>query len=362
MNNNLNSEISNNLMNNINNVNYFQSFEQILPMFFMILMGLVMLIYVILDGYDLGIGILLSKKEIRKNHANPMIASIAPFWDANETWLVLGVGILLTCFPSAHGIILGELYLPVAVMLLGLIIRGAAFDFRVKARAAWRNLWDLGFSMGSILATAAQGWMLGAYILGFQKDLPFYLPFCALIAVCVIACYRLLGACWLILKSRDEVQKKAIVWAKQSVIWMGLGIAAISIATPLISPMVLNKWLKNIVLLAPIPIFTMILLLLLYQQLSIMQKIMQKNDALTSFQEGTPFLLVVLILMLAFYGLAYSLFPYIVPFRMDVWQAATSFEALKMIFYGTIIVVPVIMLYTIFSYIIFKGKLTQLYS
>ena len=136
-----------------------------LPVVFLLLMGLAMLIYVVLDGYDLGVGILLrSATDAQKD---TMIASIGPFWDANETWLVLGIGILLTAFPKAHGVVLTELYLPVALMLIGLILRGVAFDFRVKAQAARKPMWDRAFFAGSTLAAASQGWMLGRYVSGF---------------------------------------------------------------------------------------------------------------------------------------------------------------------------------------------------
>lgn len=336
---------------------------QNLPIVFMLIMGLSMLIYVILDGYDLGIGILLNSKVNRQKHGNLMIATIAPFWDANETWLVLGVGILLTCFPGAHGVILGQLYLPTAIMLLGLTLRGAAFDFRVKAKSEWQGLWDMAFSWGSFIAAGAQGWMLGAYILGFDSNQPYYHYFCVLIAVCLIFTYRLLGACWLIIKSVEEVQAKAIVWAKQSVIWLALGILAISLATPLISQQVFNKWfsMPNFILLLPIPFFTIILLGLLLLQLKQLQSQIKLGLQLKSLQEILPFLLSIAILILAFYGLAYSIFPYIVPFKIDIWQAASSLEALKMIFYGAGIVVPMILAYTIYSYRIFKGKMTEIY-
>jgi cytochrome bd ubiquinol oxidase subunit II len=360
-----------NQINQINHINpqtlintpWMDLLFQNLPIIFMMIMGLSMLIYVILDGYDLGIGILLKSKKTRQAHGDLMIATIAPFWDANETWLVLGVGILLTCFPQAHGVILSQLYLPTAIMLLGLILRGAAFDFRVKAKSQWRNLWDAAFSGGSFIASGAQGWMLGAYILGFDHTQGYYYYFCALISICLIFTYRLLGACWLIIKSVDDVQQKAIVWARQSVIWLALGILAISLATPMISQQVFDKWfsLPNFILLLPIPFLTIILLALLIFQLTQAQNQIKLGIKLKKSQEVLPFMLSILVLMLAFYGLAYSIFPYIVPFKMDIWQAAASQEALEMIFYGAAIVVPMILAYTIYSYSIFKGKMTEIY-
>ena len=176
-----------------------------LPVVFMGLMGLAMLAYVVLDGYDLGVGVLL--RRATPDQRNTMIASIGPFWDANETWLVLGVGLLLVAFPAAHGIILGALYLPVALMLVALMLRGVAFELRAKAAPSARPRWDLAFHGGSLLASLAQGYMLGHYIVGFDPS-PAGYGFALLIAPCLTAGYTLLGACWLILKTEGALHDK----------------------------------------------------------------------------------------------------------------------------------------------------------
>jgi cytochrome d ubiquinol oxidase subunit II len=151
------------------------SFDEALPLIFMALMGVSMLIYVVSDGYDLGVGMLMHRATPQEKDV--LIASIGPFWDANETWLVLGIGILLVAFPKAHGLVLGELYLPVALMLISLILRSVAFDFRVKAHAARSRYWDRLFFAGSMLASVAQGWMLGRYISGFGGwNYPLFAP------------------------------------------------------------------------------------------------------------------------------------------------------------------------------------------
>ena len=181
-----------------------------LPEIFLALMGLAMLAYVVLDGFDLGVGILLPGGDDAQK--DTMIASIGPFWDANETWLVLGVGILLIAFPMAHGVILSSLYLPVTIMLIALILRGVAFDFRVKARAKHKHLWDRSFFAGSALAALSQGFMLGAYILGFEWSVANF-AFASLIGVCLLAGYALLGATWLLMKAEGELQRKAVRWA-----------------------------------------------------------------------------------------------------------------------------------------------------
>ena len=184
-----------------------------LPLAFMLVMGLAILAYVILDGFDLGVGLLLQLGN-DDGQKDTMIASIGPFWDANETWLVLGIGILLVAFPAAHGIMLGALYLPVALMLIGLTLRGVAFDFRVKAKDEHKATWDFAFFAGSLLASLAQGYMLGRVVTGFTENLWSYL-FACLIGLCMASSYTLLGSTWLIIKTTDELQRFAIAWAKR---------------------------------------------------------------------------------------------------------------------------------------------------
>ena len=174
------------------------SFDHALPIIFMALMGVAMLLYVMLDGYDLGVGMLMPRATASQQ--DTMVASIGPFWDANETWLVLGVGILLIAFPKAHGMVLTALYLPVALMLVGLTLRGVAFDFRAKAQDHHKHLWNHAFFAGSALAAAAQGWMLGHYVTGLNEGWTYH-AFAATIAVALPCAYVLMGACWLILKT-----------------------------------------------------------------------------------------------------------------------------------------------------------------
>src|SRR4051812_19137475 len=215
------------------------SFDQWLPVIFMAIMGLAMLAYVVLDGYDLGVGLLLPRGD--DDQKDMMIASIGPFWDANETWLVLGVGVLLIAFPKAHGMVLTALYLPVAFMLIGLVLRGVAFDFRVKARDQHKATWNRVFFAGSGIAAASQGWMLGHYVTGLQAGWQ-YDVFSAAIALSLPAAYVLLGACWLILKTEGELQKRAVGWAKTAWLPVVIGMGLISIITPWVSPTVRERW------------------------------------------------------------------------------------------------------------------------
>jgi len=341
-------------MNNI--IPELSSFDAWLPLAFLGFMGIAMLAYVILDGFDLGVGILLSKATPEEK--DTMIASIGPFWDANETWLVLGVGILLVAFPAAHGIILGHLYLPVTFMLIFLVLRGVSFDFRVKAGAKYKESWDTAFYLGSIGATLCQGYMLGLLVTGFQANSLLQI-YALLIGCCLVAGYRLLGACWLIIRCTGTLQLKAIEWAQRALLLTAAGVLLISIATPLLSERIFIKWfsLPYFVLLLPIPITTILLFFIIKRSLKRIPIRLKDNN---EYGIWVPFASTIGIFCLAFYGLAYSLFPYLVIDELTIWQAAASTESLWIIFIGTVIVLPIIIAYSAFSYWIFRGKTTPL--
>lgn len=323
-----------------------------LPVIFIGLMGLSLFMYAILDGYDLGVGILLpSDSELQRD---TMIASIGPFWDANETWLVLGIGLLLIAFPLAHSTILFHLYIPVTLMLAGLILRGVAFDFRAKSPEDHKKLWDMTFRAGSLLATLSQGFMLGLYVMEFEASLATY-AFAALSAICVTAGYTFIGAAWLVLKTEGELQARAAWWARLCSWLMGLGLVAVSIVNPLVSDLIFDKWFGNplVMILWVIPVFCFVLLFVVDRYL---KHFPYPND----YGCWIPFASAIMIFLLSFIGLAYSFFPYVVPNKLDVWQAASAPESLKFIFIGTAIVLPTILAYTFFAYRVFRGKATAL--
>jgi len=327
------------------------SFDAMLPVVFMALMGVSMLVYVVSDGYDLGVGMLMHRATDAEKDV--LIASIGPFWDANETWLVLGVGILLIAFPKAHGLVLGELYLPVALMLVGLTLRGVAFDFRVKARDTHKKTWDRLFFAGSTLAAVAQGWMLGRYVSGFGSGWNYPL-FAAAIALALPMAYVLMGATWLIMKTQGELQERAVQWARIAWAPMVGGLVLISMATPWVSATVRARWfaLPEVIALMAIPLMSGVCLLAVRGLLG------------TRHVRGPvcwlPFVLLVIVFVLGFLGLAYSIYPYVVLDQLTIWQAASSPEALKVILFGVCISVPAIVGYTVFSYWVFRGKTGEL--
>lgn len=324
-----------------------------LPYSFAFLMGLSMLIYAVLDGYDLGVGILTAKTNCSKEK-DTMVASIGPFWDANETWLILGVGLLLVAFPAAHGVILTNLYLPVAIMLFGLIFRGVAFDFRAKAPKEQKTRWNFAFFTGSLLTAVSQGYMLGSYIIGFDQSWQGIL-FSLFIGSCVAAGYCLIGACWIIFKTENELQKKGIKWAKNMLVYVTIGLLVISLTTPMVSDRIFDKWFTfpTFVSLLPIPLFTGISVIALYILLKNMPFKQDKYAYL-------PLLITIGIFILSFSGLAYSFFPYIVPDQMLITEAASSPDALTIMLVGALIVLPILIGYTALSYYVFHGKAHEL--
>jgi cytochrome d ubiquinol oxidase subunit II len=329
----------------------WMSFDAALPVIFMALMGLSMLVYVISDGYDLGVGMLMHRATPAEKDL--MIASIGPFWDANETWLVLGVGILLVAFPRAHGLVLGELYLPVALMLVGLTLRGVAFDFRVKAKDTHKPTWDRLFFAGSTLASMSQGWMLGRYVSGFGTGWNYPL-FAAAIALALPMAYALMGAAWLIMRTEGAPQERAIGWARTAWAPMVGGLVLISMATPWISSSVRERWfaLPEVIALMAIPLMTGVALLAIRGVL--------RSGAVRGPLCWLPFALLIVVFVLGFLGLAYSIYPYVVIGQLTIWQAASSPQALKVILFGVCISVPAIAGYTVFSYRVFRGKTAEL--
>jgi cytochrome d ubiquinol oxidase subunit II len=327
------------------------SFNEWLPLIFAVLMGVSVLAYVVLDGYDLGVGILLPFAA--PDEQDRMVSSIGPFWDANETWLVLGVGLLLIAFPAAHAIILGALYLPVAVMLIGLMLRGVAFEFRGKAQGWHQALWNRLFFVGSLVAALAQGMMLAGYVTGFRTGGAYWL-FSIIVGAGLAAGYMLLGAAWVAMRTTGALQVKAWRWVRRTLPALGLAVAAVSLMTPLLSPAVFDRWFRFPETLA----FMLLPLLMLALALALFQATSRRLRGERG-RDSTPFYCAVGIFVCAFAGLAYSIFPYVVIDRLTLWQAASHPSALKFVLVGVAVVVPLILLYTIYVYRVFRGKATE---
>lgn len=324
-----------------------------LPLVFAGLIGLAVLIYAILDGYDLGVGILMNftKDEDEKDN---MIASIGPFWDANETWLVLGIGLLLVAFPIAYSIVLTELYLPFTAMLFSLMLRGVSFDFRTKAKTAHRNFWNKSFFLGSFAMAFSQGYILGSYTIGFQKGASAAI-FSIIVGLAVVSAYALIGACWLIMKSEGNLQKKAIRWARASLFYTALGVIAVSFVTPIVSLRIFHTWFvfPNVLLLGAMLFITIALIVAL---LVFLRNMPRANDSLC----WVPFATTIGIFLMCFNGLAYSFYPYIIPNRISVYDTITSNESLAIMLIGAVIVFPLLIGYTAFTYKVFHGKTKEL--
>lgn len=323
-----------------------------LPVIFAALMGLSILIYVVLDGFDLGVGILTPLAD--ETQKDRMVASIGPFWDANETWLVMAVGILLVAFPAAHGAILTALYLPVAIMLMGLILRGTAFEFRAKVALPKKPAWNTAFFAGSIMTSMAQGYMLGFYVMGLEHSLTAH-AFALLSGVFLTVGYSFIGACWLILKTEGDLQKKAVAWARGGIWGVILGVGAISLATPLVSPRIWERWfsIPEFFLLAPLPLMSAAVIVAIWV---VLRRLPTANDSFA----WIPFAGASTLFVLAFTGLAYSFYPYVVPEKLTIYEAASATDSLFIILIGTLVVFPIILAYSALAYYVFRGKARDL--
>jgi cytochrome d ubiquinol oxidase subunit II len=323
-----------------------------LPLVFMGLMGLAILFYVLLDGFDLGIGMLMPAAD--RTEQELMVASIGPFWDANETWLVLGIGVLLAAFPVAHGVVLGALYLPVALMLSGLMLRGVAFELRIKALGWHRELWNWLFWFGSFLAALAQGWMLGRYVTGFERGFGFSI-FALLCAASLCGTYVLIGAAWLILKTEGELRRKALLWARWGLLWTGLALVLVSLSTPLVSPRAFERWFDfprtfGLMLLPAAALATWLWVW------AVTGRLLHGRKAPGDW---APLAGAAILFVIAFLGLAYSLFPYVVIDRLTVWQAAAHPSSLRIVLAGFLLVLPFLIAYTAYAHRVFGGKVRE---
>jgi cytochrome d ubiquinol oxidase subunit II len=317
-----------------------------------LILGLAVFFYVLLDGFDLGVGILYNFAGTTAER-NLLMNSIAPIWDGNETWLVLGGLGLLAAFPLAFAIIIPAVYFPILVMLLALIFRGVAFEFRFRD-AEHRTFWDHAFGYGSTLATFAQGVVLGAFIQGFQVEGRHFTggsfdcitPFSLFTGLALLFGYGLLGAGWLILKTEGELQDGARRQARICFLGTLAAVGVVSLWTPLVDSGIAHRWFAwpNIAFLSPVPLLTALFGFLEWRAI-------ENRRA-----ELGPFIYAVLLFSLSYLGIGISLFPMIVPHHYSLWQAASSPDTQIFLGVGTLFLLPVILVYTGWSYWVLRGK------
>jgi cytochrome d ubiquinol oxidase subunit II len=316
-----------------------------------LILGAGIFFYVLLDGFDLGVGMLYSFMPDTRSR-NLVMNAIAPVWDGNETWLVLGGVALLAAFPLAFAILIPALYFPILVMLLALVFRGVAFEFRFRD-AEHKTFWDHGFFYGSLIATMAQGIMLGAFIQGFKVEgrafaggaLDFLTPFSVLTGIALVFGYGLLGAGWLVLKTEDDIQSRARRYGRVCLAGVVIGIVVVSLWTPLASDAVFSRWFSwpNILILSPVPVATALVALATWR-------------ALGGVSQSGGFIGAVGLFALSYLGITISLWPMIVPHHYTLMQAASPPSTQAFLLVGTLFLLPVIFFYSGWSYWVFRGK------
>jgi cytochrome d ubiquinol oxidase subunit II len=329
----------------------FESFLN-LPLIWAGIIGLAIFVYVCLDGFDLGVGILFPfapSEECRRR----MLNSIAPFWDGNETWLILGGGGLFAAFPLAYAILLPAFYIPVLTMLIALVFRGVAFEFHYKSSDRARFFWDYAFHFGSLAAAFSQGVMLGAFVQGVAVDgrvfaggpFSWATPFALMTGVALVWGYALLGSTWLIMKTDENTQAWARKISSYVLLYVILFMITVSLWVPFLKNDIYLRWFSwpNLGYLLPIPVATFILCLMLIQ-------------SVRSTREIRPFLLTLALFALNYIGLMISIYPWIVPYKVHFSEAAAVGPSLSLMLVGVVITLPVILAYTGYNYYIFRGK------
>jgi cytochrome bd ubiquinol oxidase subunit II len=325
-----------------------------LPLIWAALIAVAVAMYVVMDGFDLGVGILFTAAR-EENWRDRMMLSVAPIWDGNETWLILGGGGLLAVFHLAYAMLMPALYVPILLMLIALVFRGVAFEFRFKAERS-KRLWDYSFHYGSLVATFAQGVVLGAFVQGFEISgrqfaggtWDFLTPFSLLTGVALVLGYGLLGATWCVMKTTGDLE----LWARQMALRFLAGVIVamglVSLWVPFLGREIETRWFSwpNIAYLAPVPLVTALVAWRLYRTL-------QENR---TYQ---PFFLAIALFLLGYLGLGVSLFPYIVPPKVTIWQAANTVNSQLFALVGFAIVMPLTFAYTAYAYWVFRGKVAE---
>ena len=319
-----------------------------------LVLAFIVAMYVVMDGFDLGIGILFPRFPVGKQRDMAM-NSVAPVWDGNETWLILGGNGLIAAFPIAYAIILPALYAPLIAMLLGLIFRGVAFEFRWRD-PGHRRWWDAGFFLGSLVATLAQGITLGALLQGISIEGRAYgggwwdwlTPFTLLVGTSLVVGYALLGACWLVWKTEGELHDQARRYARMLLPALLLALGAVSLATPFLELKYYERWFEAPVLFVTIPMPLLVLL-----------ATWGAWRALAKGRDHAPFLWVLALFGLSLIGLGISIWPDVIPGRISIWEAASPYDSQLFMLVGSAVLIPLILAYTAWSYYVFRGKVGE---
>jgi cytochrome d ubiquinol oxidase subunit II len=325
-----------------------------LPIIWALFIAFFVAMYVVMDGFDLGIGILFPRFPVGKERDMAM-NSVAPVWDGNETWLVLGGNALIAAFPIAYAIILPALYAPIIAMLLGLVFRGVAFEFRWRD-PGHRRWWDAGFFLGSLVATLAQGITLGALLQGINIEGRAYgggwwdwlSPFTLLVGASLVIGYALLGACWLIWKTEGELHDKARRLAKLLLPALLVAIGSVSLATPFLEGKYYERWFEAPGLFVAVPMPLLVLLIAWGAWRTI-----------GSGRDAAPFFWVLGLFGLSLVGLGISIWPDVIPGRVSIWEAASPPDSQLFMLVGSLVLVPLILAYTAWSYWVFRGKVGE---
>ncbi|MEN5126973.1 MULTISPECIES: cytochrome d ubiquinol oxidase subunit II [Pseudomonas putida group] len=326
-----------------------------LPLIWAVIIIFGVMMYVVMDGFDLGIGMLFPFVKGEQDR-DVMMNTVAPVWDGNETWLILGGAGLFGAFPMAYAVVLEALYLPLILMLIGLIFRGVAFEFRFKAKADKRHIWDKAFIWGSLIATFFQGVALGAFLEGFKVvdrhfaggTLDWLTPFSLFCGLGLIVAYTLLGCTWLIMKTEGPLQQKMHDVARPLALVLLVVIGIVSLWTPIAYPQIADRWfsMPNLIWFMPVPL---LVLVTFYGLL----KAVARNA------HYTPFLLTLVLIFLGYSGLGISLWPNIIPPSISIWDAAAPPQSQGFMLVGTLFILPFILMYTFWSYYVFRGKVTH---
>jgi cytochrome d ubiquinol oxidase subunit II len=326
-----------------------------LPLIWAVIILFGIMMYVIMDGFDLGIGILFPFFP-GKEDRDTMMNTVAPVWDGNETWLVLGGAGLLAAFPLAYSVVLTALYLPIILMLVGLVFRGVAFEFRFKASDERRHWWDKAFICGSMLATFCQGVTLGAYIGGIRVvdgsfaggAFDWLTPFSIFTGIALLAAYALLGSTWLVMKTEEDLLARARAAARAAAWAVLAAIVVISVWTPLLDPGIAHRWfsLPNLFYFAPVPALVLVSLYLLIKTV--------RGDA-----HSAPFICALALVFLGYTGLGISVWPNVIPPAISIWDAAAPPQSMGFALVGALLIVPIILMYTAWGYYVFRGKVRR---